>query len=226
LPALPAGRRDAEAVAGLLERRYGFTVTRLFDADRYQTLSALNRLREGLTEKHNLLLYYAGHSESDPATGRSWWQPVDAEPGNRARWVSTGVVTDHLDLIPARRVLLISDAAFTGAVTRSGLVRLPTGMSEQKRLEVVRRMLDQRVRMLLASGADQPLGSADAATSAFAHELLGALDGLQQVTPATELYRDLRRRTEGRAQLSPTLSLLQWARTEAGGDFFFVPRRG
>jgi hypothetical protein len=223
LKPLPAARADAEAVAKLLEGRYGFTVTRLFDADRYQTLSALNRLRETLTEKHNLLLYYAGHSENDPGTGRSWWQPVDASPDNRTQWVSTAVITDHLDLIPARRVLLVSDAAFTGAVTRSGLVRLPTGMSPERRVEVVRQMLDQRVRMLLASGADAPV-AAGAGTSTFARELLASLGGIEQVTPATELYRDLQRRARGHAELTPTLSLLQWARSEAGGDFFFVPR--
>ncbi len=226
LSKLPAARSDAEAVAQVLETRYGFKVIRLFDADRYQTLSALNQLREELTERHNLLLYYAGHSASDPATGRSWWQPVDADPTSRVRWVSTAVITDQLDLIPAQRVLLISDAAFAGSVTRSGLVRLPSGMTPQRRLEVVRRMLDQRVRMLLASGTDQPMPQGGATNSVFAQHLVAALGEENQVTLATDLYRDLERRAEGNGGAVPSLSLLRWARSEAGGDFFFVPRRG
>ncbi len=51
---------DAEAVATLLEDKYGFQVTKLTNATRRDITGALNRLRQTLTEKDNLLVYYAG----------------------------------------------------------------------------------------------------------------------------------------------------------------------
>ncbi len=52
---------DAEAVAALLEDKYGFKVTKLINATRRDITGAFNRLRQALTEKDNLLVYYAGH---------------------------------------------------------------------------------------------------------------------------------------------------------------------
>ncbi len=52
---------DAEAVAKLLEKKYGFQVTKLTNATRRDITGALNRLRQTLTERDNLLIYYAGH---------------------------------------------------------------------------------------------------------------------------------------------------------------------
>src|SRR3972149_2756316 len=60
---------DAREVARILERDYGFKVTLLLNATRYDTLSALNTMRERLTEKDNLLIYYAGHGEPPPGPG-------------------------------------------------------------------------------------------------------------------------------------------------------------
>ncbi len=51
---------DADAVATLLEEKYGFNVTKLTNATRLDITGALNRLRQTLTEKDNLLVYYAG----------------------------------------------------------------------------------------------------------------------------------------------------------------------
>ena len=45
---------DAEAVAALLEEKYGFRVTKLINATRLDITGAFNRLRQTLTEKDNL----------------------------------------------------------------------------------------------------------------------------------------------------------------------------
>ncbi len=54
---------DAEAVATLLEEKYGFQVTKLINATRRDITGAFNRLRKTLTERDNLLVYYAGGCE-------------------------------------------------------------------------------------------------------------------------------------------------------------------
>ncbi len=60
---------DAEAVATLLEEKYGFQVTKLINATRRDITGAFNRLRQALTEKDNLLVYYAGHGILDDEGG-------------------------------------------------------------------------------------------------------------------------------------------------------------
>ena len=47
----------------LPEEKYGFQVTKLTNATRRDITGAFNRLRQTLTEKDNLLVYYAGHPE-------------------------------------------------------------------------------------------------------------------------------------------------------------------
>src|SRR5262249_2053972 len=84
LPKLSTPTPDAEAVAQVLQSKYGFNVTVLKDANRYAILEALNKMREQLTENDNLLIYYAGHGELDKVNQRGNWLPVDAEPNSSA----------------------------------------------------------------------------------------------------------------------------------------------
>ena len=208
---------DAEAIASVLEDRYDFEVQELFDATRYDILSVLNQLREQLTEKHNLLVYYVGHSVQDKETQRSWWQPIDAEPDSRANWISTRVMNDHLDLIPAKHILVVADAAYSGVLTRSSLPRLPQGMSQEKRVEYIQEILDKRSRLVMASGQGP---------SPFSEAFLGVLGSNQEVVEASTLYRGLVEVLSSEGEdLVPEFAPLRWARTDGGGDFFFVPRR-
>ena len=78
LPKLNTAVGDAEAVATLLEDKYGFQVTKLTNATRRDITGAFNRLRQTLTERDNLLVYYAGHGVLDEEAGAGYWQPVDA----------------------------------------------------------------------------------------------------------------------------------------------------
>ncbi|MGB0555467.1 MAG: caspase family protein, partial [Alphaproteobacteria bacterium] len=78
LPKLGPARADAERIAGVLNREYGYTVTLLRDATRDQILDAFDRLRRELDEDDNLLIYYAGHGWLDPDADRGYWLPVVA----------------------------------------------------------------------------------------------------------------------------------------------------
>lgn len=225
LPDMAEAKSRGESMAKLLEQRYGFRVERLVDASRYQVLAALNRLRETLTEKHNLLIYYFGHSASDAATQRSWWQPVDAEPESRANWISSRVLSDHLELIPAKHVLVVADAAFSGVLTRSAVPRLPQGMSDTARAEHIREMLDHRVRLVLS--ADSAAAPDD---GSFSTVLLQVLEDNHKVVEASEIYRQLSVKIAATASAPPVpipvFAPIRWAGASGGGDFFFVPRSG
>ena len=99
---------DANAIANILENRYGFSVNLLIDAKRSDITRAMNQLQATLTEKDNLLLYYAGHGALEGTTG--YWQPVDAEPHDDSNWILTTRITSYLSRMNAKHVLTIADS--------------------------------------------------------------------------------------------------------------------
>jgi peptidoglycan hydrolase-like protein with peptidoglycan-binding domain len=78
LPRLRTAVTDARAVADMLKRGYGFRTTLLTNATRGVILDTLLSLRNRLTEKDNLLVYYAGHGVLDNAADRGFWLPRNA----------------------------------------------------------------------------------------------------------------------------------------------------
>jgi len=63
-PSLTTPDQDAHAVAAVLSKQYGFKTKVLLNATRCDILQALNDFRKTLTDKDNLLIYYAGHGHS------------------------------------------------------------------------------------------------------------------------------------------------------------------
>jgi uncharacterized caspase-like protein len=228
LPRLQTAVADARAVARVLERRYGFEVKLLENADRYAILSALNELRGRLTEGHNLLVYYAGHGELDRANARGHWLPVDAEPDSTANWISNVAVTDVLNAMAARHVLVVADSCYSGTLTRASLARLDPGMSEEARIAWIRALLSKRSRTALTSGGLEPvLDEGGGGHSVFARRFLDVLEANEDVLEAQRLYQAVSARvTHDAANIRfdqvPQYAPIQFAGHESG-DFFFVP---
>jgi hypothetical protein len=222
LPPLPEARETAQRLARLLETRYGFRVRLLLDGSRAAILGALNELRQTLRPEDNLLVFYAGRSTEDPASDRGWWQPVDADPQSRLAWIPTQVLADHLELIPSRHALVITDAHFPGTLTRSSIARLPAGLSEKERQSLYRALLRKRSRLVLAPGAPSDESSAARFGSALVSELEKGSGVLEASTLYQRLSDRLTRATPGEA---PEFAPIRWAAHEGGADFFFVAKR-
>src|SRR6185503_19045967 len=135
---------DAREVARVLEQEYGFQVRLLLNASRYDMLAALIGLGEELTEKDNLLIYYAGHGELDDRNQRGHWLPIDAEPNSTANWISNVAITDVLNAMTVQQLLVVADSCYAGTLTRSSLGRLEGGLSESERLKLLTAMAHQR----------------------------------------------------------------------------------
>ena len=123
---LKAAIADAEAISALLASRYGFSVTTLINASRYDVIGAMSELRASLSFDTNLLIYYAGHGIVDPVTERGYWLPVDADQDNPANWVSNDDITDMLKAIPARHILVIANSCYSGTLTRAAPINIET----------------------------------------------------------------------------------------------------
>ena len=229
LPRLDTAVNDVTSLAEVLSKRYGFETTTLIDADRYQILSALNKLRGRLTDRDNLIIYYAGHGELDEINQRGQWLPVDAELDSTANWISNAEVTDILNTMSAKHVLLIADSCYSGALTRaSPQSRIAAGMSDQQRLGWIRIMVERRSRIALTSGGLEPVvDSGSGRHSVFAKALLEALGTNTEVLDGQRLFAAISGQvTYAASQLQvpqvPEYAPIKYAGHD-GGEFFFVP---
>lgn len=228
LPSLSTPQRDVARLAAVLQQRYGFRVSVLRDATRYEILSALNRLRETLSSDDNLLVYYAGHGELDDRNMRGHWLPVDAEPTNTANWLSNVAITDILNVIRARHVMLMVDSCYSGTMTRSSIARLRTGMTDQERETWLRLLAEKRSRVVLTSGGLAPvLDGGGGNHSVFARALLAVLESSAELLTGRALYEAVAARVAHAAsrlefEQIPAYAPIARAGHEAG-DFVLLP---
>ncbi|QBQ53098.1 caspase family protein [Nitrosococcus wardiae] len=230
LPDLKAAREDAQVVADILEAKYGFNTKVLLDADRYAILSALNEFREKLTEQDNFLLYYAGHGHLENANLRGYWLPVDSEPGSSANWISNVAITDILNVMAAKHILVVADSCYSGALTRSSLARLQTGMSGENKIKWFKVMAKTKARIALTSGGLKPVLDAGAGDhSIFAKAFLEVLQENNDILEGFRLYNEIQKRVVQAAdalgvEQDPQYVPIKYAGHEAG-EFFFFPAR-
>lgn len=220
---------DAKSVEEVLRRRYGFKTTLLLNANRYELLSALNKLRETLTDGDNLLIYYAGHGELDRVNNRGHWLPVDAEANSSANWISSIQITDVLNAMTAKQVLLVADSCYSGVLTRAAIARLDAGMSDEERMRWLKAMATKRARVVLTSGGVQPvLDGGGGEHSVFAKAFLASLEENNGILESQRLAQSVIQRvtiTDAAASIDqvPVYAPIRFAGHEAG-DFFFVAR--
>jgi uncharacterized caspase-like protein len=226
---------DAEAVTVLLERKYGFSVQLLTNADRYQILSALNDLRKSLTEKDNLLIYYAGHGDLDEVNVRGHWLPVDAESSSTANWISTLSISELLNAMSARHVLVVADSCYSGALTRASLARLDAGMTPEARGTWIRAMAKGHSRTALTSGGLRPVldGGGGGRHSVFARRFVDVLEENGDVLDGHRLFQAVSAAVayaaEGAAfEQVPEYGTIQFAGHESGAvaDQHLVDEKG
>lgn len=221
---------DAVAVADTLKNEYGFDVTLVKDASRYAALSAINELRLNFSENDRLLVYYAGHGELDRINKRGHWLPVDAEFDNTANWISNITITDLLNTIPARQLIVIADSCYSGMMSRSALGVIDQGVDEVTRKRMLKSLADTRTRTALTSGGVAPvLDSGGGQHSVFAKAFLDVLEKNQGALTGYELFRAVSGLVESRAgklgfSQIPEYAPLKFAGHEAG-DFVFVKKQ-
>ena len=227
-PELETAVNDAKSVEQLLREKYGFHTKLLLNADRYSILSALNEMRTQLTEKDNLLIYYAGHGELNSFNQRGHWLPVDAEPNNPSNWISNTDITDMINTMAAAHVLVVADSCYSGALTRTSLARLAPEIPEKLRMRWYKVMAATRSRTALTSGGLGPvLDSGSNQHSVFANAFLNTLQNNNTIVEGYSIYRHVANKvTTTAAKLhidqTPQYAPIRHSGHEAG-EFLFVP---
>ncbi len=216
LPELETARRDARAVARLLEERYGFEVALLEDATREDVLAGLRAMRQRLGPDDNLLIYYAGHGWLDEVADEGYWLPVDAEHDNETHWIANSTISVYFRAIQAKHILVVSDSCFSGQLTRGIRVLDPTPRNLS---DLARR----RARVVMTSGGLEPVADGRGGShSAFASAFLAVLRENQGVLDTSTLFERMKRPIMLAADQTPELADIRRAGHE-GGDFLFVP---
>jgi ankyrin repeat protein len=213
---------DAMAVAQVLSNLYGFTVTLLTDATRAEIISTLDSLRARLTERDNLLIYYAGHGVLDTGEERGYWLPLNARPDSRVHWIPTTTITDALKAMQAKHVLVVADSCYAGTLMRGLEVVEPRQSTERD--TYIARIAQKRSRTVLTSGGLEPvLDTGGGPHSVFAKFFLTVLQENTDVLEGQQLFSAIRRPVVLNSAQTPEYSDIRYAGHE-GGDFLFVRR--
>ncbi len=217
---------DAEATAEILKTKYNFNTTLLINADRYQMLSALHKLRKQLKQGDNLLIYYAGHGDLDTINDRGYWLPTDAEVDNSANWISNLAITDMLNTLQANHIMVVADSCYSGTMTRTAVPRIDSSIPAEIQKKWLKLMAKSQSRTALSSGAVQPvLDEGGGEHSVFAKAFLDALKNNQDVLQGYALYRQVANEVSAHSGnfQTPQYAPIKHAGHETG-QFFFIPK--
>ena len=233
---------DAEAIAELLERKFGFpksniTILKNEQATKYGIMDALSSLADpDKVEKDDcILVFYSGHGQtvelpkSRGGGNMGFLVPYDAkldlsEEPNAARYYQYCVGMDELKrvarLIPAKHLLFILDACYSGLVLQSsrGLEReIPSYL---KKVATV-----STQQMITAGGkGEQSVERPEFGHGVFTYKMLEGLEnGIADwdddgVITGSELGTYLRMTVPKMSKQTPQF------RMEGEGEFMFLPQ--
>lgn len=225
--------RDAKRLQKVLEQRYGFTTQIIQNGSEKDLLMAMNTLFNELGPNDNLLIFYAGHGELSRSglsqVERGYWLPVDAQANNISHWINNAVISDHLDRLKVRSVLVISDSCFAGYLGEDKSPYL-FGLSRAKLSRAtIERDIKRRARIVISSGGERPvLDGSNTDHSIFAGALIEALEQNDRPLRDSQLFSLLSVNVGRRAQ---SLALMQEPEMKPvreagheGGSFYFIPK--
>jgi Caspase domain/Sel1 repeat len=233
-PKLETAVDDARTVADVLSKKFGYKINLLIDATADDIIGALNDYALTLRDNDVLIVYYAGHGQLDTRNKRTHWIPVDGETQRDTHWIPSYRVTDLVNKMKARKVLIVSDSCYSGglAADLTGVVTgIRPGLGDDGRTRAVGALWEVASRTILTSGMLAPVlddeGTGKSKHSLFARALLEVLDETRGVMTGDGLYTAVHARVVYRSQKikydqTPFYTGLAHAGHE-GGDFILVP---
>lgn len=216
-----------DLLGGVLQERFGFEVEKLVgtQATRQGILDALDRLSQTSAPNDAVFLFFAGHGYFDEGRQQGYWLPADATRDSRATWISNADLVDTLRALPARHVLLVSDACFSGSML--GLRDLAVAEPPRDQ-QAAMRLAEKRSRWVVTSGGNEPVVDAylNSSHSVFAWFFTQVLNEQPQVFVNPGAYLDtLQKRVLNNAPQQPQMSPIREAGDE-GGQFVMINREG
>lgn len=183
--------KDTEVLARLLDEDFGFNVIRPTKPHQLKRAGIIEQFRQLIQlakPEDSIVIVFSGHGYRD-ATGRGYWVPSDGDLKSKdTSLISNDLVLKMLQDIKSTHVMLVVDSCFAGSLNEEGkptdnfpksLTKLPldplflnpphgpiTLQDEGFRIRA-----QYKSRMLLTSGADEPVSDDD--TKKGGHSLFG-----------------------------------------------------
>ena len=182
-------------------------------------VAAIETLQRTLTASDNLLIYYAGHGVLDPDTNLGYWLPIDATVDSPANWISNKFVAKLIRGIPAKHVIVVADACYSGSFARGELLS-GSGITD------VDQLVWLRSRTAFSSGdLEEVLDAGGGNNSLFAHHFLAALNGNTGTVNGIQLAGEVRALVRKEASQTPQYGAVPSAGHDEGADFLFIKRK-
>ena len=219
-PDLQASVNDAQALADVFAKNYGYSAKVLRDASKLDVLLALDELRRSTGPDDDVVLYFAGHGEL--ANKRGAWVPVEGVLNQPSTWVDNKIVSDVLAELPARNVLVLADSCYSGTLTASAVPRASPSFATSEWRAWAKATGAGRSRLALTSGGVRPVFDAkNGQGSLFSTALITVLARNHSVLEAQSLYAqtsDVLALTAADSELTdlPTFAPIAFAGHERG----------
>lgn len=221
IPSLTTAAKDAAAVRDLLIERYGFKsehVKTLFNeqATRDAVEGALYALGQEARPDDSVLIYYAGHGQTDTEKERGWWVPFDAKANEPATFIKNASVRDEIAAMKVKHVYLVADSCFSGTLFAQS--RSMPAFSDK----LFTTLYQKKSRWGLSSGMNEPVAdSGKGGHSIFAYFFLKVLrESEDPYLVPTQIYDQLLPLVANNADQTPQSERLKGAGDE-GGQFVF-----
>jgi len=217
IPDLQNPVRDAKELKTILESKYTFSaanIDTLYNRSREDIMQAIVQRCNTLTENDNLVIFYAGHGigEKDKfGDVDGYWIPTSARKDLNASYISADDINKAIKRSNAKHILIIADACFSGAFTRS----LPPDASKE-----ITKQYAVTSRKVMASGNLEPVPD----NSKFIFYLKKSLtENKEKYITAKDLFDGFYK-----AILSNSDNLPQYAAIknvgDEGGEFIFIKK--
>lgn len=178
---------DAEALAELLENKYGFKVEIVLNPDYETILSMLSEYKQKTFGKYDqLLVFFSGHGDiNQNLDGTGFFMPVDAKKGGivSREGISHGDFMDYLKQIPVNHLLFVADACYSGKMAKYGELRRANESTDRGSRHYRRRTdeqylslkLQDRSCIFLASGEEEVSDGVEGGHTPFMRYFLESL---------------------------------------------------
>ena len=209
--------KDAKDLGNILINKYSFkreNVVILNNSPKANDIiKEFSKLKKRVTNKDNVLVFYAGHGIYDEVSQIGAWLPSDADMEYELNLISNSQVVDFLKSIRSKHTLLISDACFSGGIFKT--------RSFNKSPKSIQKKFELSSRKAITSGTLKTVPN----KSMFLKYLLNRLEtNSNKYLSARQLFGRIEEPVMNNSPNTPQYGIIHGIGDE-GGDFIFIKKQ-
>jgi hypothetical protein len=220
---LNSPNKDINVISSILKNDYNYNVEVLKNANRSEILDKIFEYSNKVTDKDNLLIYYAGHG--DIVNSNAYWIPKDGTKNISSTWLNTKDIESAISMISAKDLLVMIDSCFQGTAFKSGSQKI----KEPKKNEIdddkyFEKMLNYRSATVITSGNNEPVvDSTIEGHSHFAFKFIDILKKNNNYETSTTMFLEIKKYHATLRQSPNLYRVNKWG--DLGGEFIFLKQK-